>query len=198
VLLCSLEKGDDRTVRPILLLVLVALLAACGRGAASPLPAEQPPGVNDADVAFLQAMIPHDQQAVDTARLATGRTRRPEVAKLAASITASHAAEVSRMQAWLTRWSRPVSADAGTNQDPALLPGMLGEGQLEWLQTLTGTRFDLGLLTMMRTHHAGAVELAETELRTGASAEVKALARNVIGTRQPEIRQMQRWQDTWA
>jgi uncharacterized protein (DUF305 family) len=97
---------------------LVALLAACGRGAASPLPAEHPSGVNDADVGFLQ--------------------------------------------------------------------------------TLTGTRFDLGLLTMMRTHHAGAVELAETELRAGASAEAKELARKVIGTRQPEIRQMQRWQDAWA
>jgi uncharacterized protein (DUF305 family) len=120
------------------------------------------------------------------------------VAKLAARITAGHAAEVGRMQAWLTRWRVPAAADAGTNQDPALLPGMLAEGQLEWLQALTGTRFDLGLLTMMRTHHAGAVELAETELRAGASAEVKALARKVIATRQPEIRQMQRWQDAWA
>ena len=78
------------------------------------------------------------------------------------------------------------------------MPGMLAEGQLEWLQTLTGTQFDLGFLTMMRTHHSGAVELAQTELRSGTSAEVKTLARKIIATQQTEIRQMQRWKDTWT
>jgi len=40
---CSLDKGADRTVRPILLAVVaVALLAACGRGDASPPPATRP------------------------------------------------------------------------------------------------------------------------------------------------------------
>ena len=65
------------------------------------------------------------------------------------------------MQAWLARWRRPAAADAGSEHDPSLLPGMLGEGQLEWLQTLNGTQFDRGFLTMMGTHHGGAVELAE-------------------------------------
>lgn len=51
---------------------------------------------------------------------------------------------------------------------------------------------------MRRTHHAGALEPAETELRAGVAAEVKALARKVIAARQPKIRQMQRWQDAWA
>ena len=51
---------------------------------------------------------------------------------------------------------------------------------------------------MMRTHHSGAVELAQTELRSGTSAEVKTLARKIIATQQTEIRQMQRWKDTWT
>jgi uncharacterized protein (DUF305 family) len=186
------------TVRPILLAVVAAaLLAACGRGAASPLPADQAPAFNDADVSFLHAMIPHHQQAIEMAKLVTGRTQRPEVVKLAATITASQAAEVASMQAWLTRWKRPATAAAGTYHGP-LMPGMLAEGQLEWLQTLTGTQFDLGFLTMMRTHHSGAVELAQTELRSGTSAEVKTLARKIIATQQTEIRQMQRWKDTWT
>lgn len=178
--------------------VAAALLAACGRGAASPLPADQTPGFNDADVGFLQAMIPHHQQAIDMAKLVSGRTRRPEVVKLAARITASQAAEIRSMQAWLTRWNRPAAADAGSPHDQSQPPGMLAEGQLEWLQTLTGTQFDLGFLTMMRTHHSGAVEMAETELRSGASAEVKALARKIIAAQQSEIRQLQRWKDTWT
>lgn len=182
----------------LLAVVAVALLAGCGRGAASPLPADQTPGFNDADVGFLQAMIPHHQQAIDMARLVTGRTQRPELVKLAARITTSRVAEIRRMQAWLTRWQRPAAANASTQHDPSQLPGMLAEGQLEWLQTLTGAQFDLGVVTMLRTHHGGAVELAGTELRAGASAEVKALAAEIIATQQREIRQLQRWQDTWT
>ena len=115
-------------MRPILLAVVAAaLLAACGRGAASPLPADQAPAFNDADVSFLHAMIPHHQQAIEMAKLVTGRTQRPEVVKLAATITASQAAEVASMQAWLTRWKRPATAAAGTHHGP-LMPGMLAEG----------------------------------------------------------------------
>jgi uncharacterized protein (DUF305 family) len=142
-------------------------------------------------------MIPHHQQAISMAKLATGRTRRPELGKLAATITTSHATEIGSMQAWLTRWQQPA-ADAGTDHDPSLLPGMLAKGQLAWLQTLTGTQFDLGFLTMMGTHHSGAVELAEAELRSGASAEVRAFAGQMIAARQRELRQMQQWKDTWT
>jgi uncharacterized protein (DUF305 family) len=186
-------------VRPILLTVVAAaMLAACGRGGASPLPADQTPAFNDADVGFLHAMIPHHRQAIAMAKLAPGRTRRAEVVELAATISASDAAQIGTMQAWLTRWRRPAPADAGTDHDPSLLPGMLAEGQLEWLQRLRGTEFDLGFLTMMGTHHSGAVELAEAELRAGAAVEVKAFARRMIAAQQREIRQMQQWKDTWT
>jgi len=192
------KRGDDRTCDPILLAVVAAaLLAACGRGGASPLPADQPPAFNDADVGFLQSMIPHHQQAISMAKLATGRTRRPELGKLAATITTRHATEIGSMQAWLTRWQQPA-AGASSDDDPSLLPGMLAKGQLAWLQTLTGIQFDLGFLTMMGTHHSGAVELAEAELRSGASAEVKAFAGQMIAAQQREIRQMQQWKDTWT
>jgi uncharacterized protein (DUF305 family) len=181
-------------MRPILLaLVAAALLAACGRGGASPLPPDQTAAFNDVDVGFLHAMIPHHQQAISMAKLASGRTRRPELVKLAATITSRRAAEIARMQEWLARWRQPRAATAGI--DPSL-PGMLAEGQLEWLQTLTGAQFYLGFLTMMGTHHRGAVELAEAELRAGASTEVKAFAEQMLATQQRELRQIQQWKHT--
>jgi uncharacterized protein (DUF305 family) len=131
------------------------------------------------------------------AELATGRTRRPELVKLAATITARHAAETDSMRAWLARWQRPA-ADAGSDHDPSLLPGMLAKGQLAWLQSLHGTQFDRGFLTMMGTHHRGAVERAEAELRAGASMGVKAFARQLLEARHREIRQLQQWKDARA
>jgi uncharacterized protein (DUF305 family) len=51
---------------------------------------------------------------------------------------------------------------------------------------------------MMGTHHRGAVELAEAELRAGASTDVKAFAWQLLAARQREIRQLQQWKDTQA
>jgi uncharacterized protein (DUF305 family) len=42
------------------------------------------------------------------------------------------------------------------------------------------------------------VELAEAELRAGASTEVKAFARQLIAAQQIELRQMKRCKDTWS
>jgi len=185
-------------VRRILIaLVAAVLLAACARSAATQPTASTAATFNDADVTFLQDMIPHHRQAIEMAELVDGRTRRPELVKLAASITASQGAEIRTMQGFLTRWNRPAPAARGADHQ-SQLPGMLGRGQLDWLQTLQGAQFDLGFATMMRTHHGGAVEMAEAELGAGASAPVKALARQMIAAQQTEIRQLQQWKDAWA
>lgn len=48
-------------------------------------------------------------------------------------------------------------------------------------------------LTMMGTHHGGAVELADGELRSGTATVVKAFARQMVAAQQRQIRQLQRW-----
>jgi hypothetical protein len=86
------------------------------------------------------------------------------------------------MRGWLTRWNLPTPPATTMEHSESPLPGMLGRGQLDWLELLKGARFDLGFLTMMDTRHGGAIRVAESELRGGASAEVKALARQVLTT----------------
>jgi uncharacterized protein (DUF305 family) len=142
-------------------------------------------------------MIRHHRQAIDMAELVDGRTRRPELAKLAATITASRGTEIRTMQEFLRRWSRPAPAAPAADHQ-SQVPGLLDQGQLDWLQTLAGVQFDLGFVTMMRTHHEGAVELAQAELGAGASPPVKALARKMLATQQAEIRQLHGWKDAWT
>jgi uncharacterized protein (DUF305 family) len=179
-------------------LVAAVLLAACARSAATQPTASKAAAFNDADVTFLQEMIPHHQQAIDMAKLVEGRTQRPELVKLATSITASQGAEIRTMQGFLTRWNRPAPAAGEAGHDEPQAPGMLGQGQLDWLKTLEGVRFDLGFVTMMRTHHGGAVEMAEAELRSGSSASIKTLAKRMIAAQQAEIRQLHGWKDAWS
>ena len=184
--------------RILIALAALVLLAACARSAATQSTSGKAAAFNDADITFLQDMIPHHQQAIEMAKLVEGRTRRPELVKLATSITASQGAEIRTMRGFLTRWNRPAPAVGGTGHDQSQAPGILGQGQLDWLQTLQGARFDLGFVTMMRTHHGGAVEMAEAELRAGSSVAVKALARQMIAAQQAEIRQLHGWQDAWS
>jgi uncharacterized protein (DUF305 family) len=61
-----------------------------------------------ADVRFLQAMIPHHQQAIDMAALAKDRTNRKEVLDAAGRIDASQKDEIEFMRGWLTERNEPV------------------------------------------------------------------------------------------
>jgi uncharacterized protein (DUF305 family) len=184
-------------MRPGLLLGLSAaiLLAACGRGDTSDPAAAS---FNSSDVRFVRYMIGHDQQALEMAALVPGRTRRPELIRFAADIVTSRQAELTTMRRWWTRWNQPTPPDTAMHDVQSRLPGMLDRGQLDWLKLLKGPRFELGFVTMMDTHHGGAVEMAEAELRAGASAEVKALARQIVTTQQAEIGQLHSWKDAWS
>ncbi|HZC19271.1 MAG TPA: DUF305 domain-containing protein [Rubrobacteraceae bacterium] len=71
----------------------------------------------EADVRFLQLMIPHHQAAVPMAEAILERTNRPEVRQLAQAIVASQQAEIKLMQNMLQ--NRGVSSSVGGETVPA-------------------------------------------------------------------------------
>lgn len=179
----------------VVLALTAVLVAGCGRGA----PAEPAAAsFNASDVRFLQDMLGHHEQGIEMAALAEGRSRRPQLVSFAAGIAAARQAEVSTMRRWLRQWNLPTPSATAMEDSGSQLPGMLGRGQLDWLKLLKGPRFDLGFVTMMDTHHGGAVEMAESELGGGASAEVKALARRIMTTQVAELGLLHDWKDAWS
>jgi uncharacterized protein (DUF305 family) len=183
--------------RIALAVAAVALLAACGQTADKDTQAPAAAQPNQADVTFTQSMIPHHQQAIEMAKLIQDRTTRPELRELAGAITTTQGDEIARMQGWLRSWGKP-EAMTGMDHGQMAMPGMMDQSETDELMGLKGARFDLAFVEMMRRHHQGAIEMANTELKDGSLPEVKQLAQQVISAQQQEVRQLTAWKQAWA
>jgi len=56
------------------------------------------------DRAFIDAMIPHHQSAIDAAKAAEARAQRPEIKKLAQDIVVAQQREIDQMRQWRRAW----------------------------------------------------------------------------------------------
>ncbi|GIE92238.1 DUF305 domain-containing protein [Actinoplanes regularis] len=186
----------------------VLLLSACG-GAHStptssmnhgdPVPsaaASATGSFNDVDVAFVQAMIPHHQQAVQMAALADGRVADGEVKSLAGKIQAAQQPEIDTMTTWLTAWGRPasmpsMSVEAHESMGHGSMPGMMSDADMTKLMAAKGAAFDKQFVTMMIAHHEGAVTMAREEVAKGSNPDATALAKKIITDQQAEITTME-------
>lgn len=182
---CSDDTGKDTTTAT----TAVTTSAASGTN-------EQGGAHNDADVAYVQMMIPHHEQAVEMAELVPSRSGNPDVVALAAQIEKAQGPEIEQMEGWLKAWgvgmehgemsSMPgMSAQAGGHE------GMMTDEQMQALENAEGADFDRMWLEMMIEHHQGAVASSEQILGTGESEQVRQLAQQIVASQQAEITQMQ-------
>jgi uncharacterized protein (DUF305 family) len=179
-------------------LVVVAaaggLLAGCGGGntttgsatttppAASNAPAGQQQH-NQADVVFLQNMIPHHQQAIMMSQMALTHATTPQVKDLATRIQAAQQPEIDQMRRLLAAWGVPAN--------PGGMGPMGGMGPGQGPGMMSGTNFDRMFLQNMIVHHQGAIDMSNTELAQGSNPEVRQLAQKIINAQQAEIKEMQ-------
>jgi uncharacterized protein (DUF305 family) len=142
---------------------------------------------NDADVAFAQHMIPHHQQAVAMAAMAAGRASDTGVTELAAKIRQAQQPEIDTLNGWLTAWGQAAPM---SGMDHSSMPGMMSDTDMATLGRATGAAFDRHFLTMMISHHEGAVTMAREESAQGSNPDAKVLAQKIITDQQAEITTM--------
>jgi uncharacterized protein (DUF305 family) len=140
---------------------------------------------NADDIMFAQMMIPHHEQAVQLAALAPQHTDNPALLKLASTIAGEQQPEIDAMKALLLQWD----AEPGDHSGHAM-QGMVDDATMAKLNSLHGPEFDTLWLQAMIGHHQGAIEMANTEIAKGRSADLTAMAKSIVTAQQAEIDQM--------
>lgn len=156
-------------------------------GQATPVEEEAP---NDADLTFVRDMIVHHGQAVEMADLASDRADRDDVKGLADRIADTQRPEIDMLNRWLELYDLPKVDPAGHGAAHAGMPGMATPEQVDQLREARGGDFDRLFLTLMVTHHEGALTMVEAVRKAGVSVRVQEIADDVAVTQSDEIHRM--------
>lgn len=143
---------------------------------------------NDADVMFVQMMLPHHEQAVamsDT--LLTKSGVKPDVTALAERIKAAQQPEIDAMNGLLTAWGQQKMGGSMGGMNHGSDDGMATDAQLKDLGQADGTTGQKTYLQLMTVHHEGAITMAQAEVSNGTNPDAVALAKNIITTQQKEV-----------
>ncbi len=148
-----------------------------------------------ADALFMQDMIPHHNQAVQMAALVADRTNLPELVDVAGRIDASQADEIEFMQQWLRQRGESVPDPTAHEamHTTHVMAGMATPEQMAELAASEGTAFDKLFLTLMITHHTGAVKMVEELLKQPGAAHDPILFEfisNITNDQTAEIERM--------
>lgn len=159
-----------------------------GSAASTSTSASEDAAFNDADVTFAQGMIPHHQQAIEMAQMASERAQDPRVLDLASRIEAAQQPEIETLTGWLEEWGVEDGGMDHGGMDHG--GGMMSEDDMNALMAASGAEFDRLFLEQMIEHHTGAVEMATTEAGEGQNTEALAMANDIRDSQNAEIAEM--------
>ncbi len=136
---------------------------------------------------YLNHMIPHHQEAVETALIIATRSERPQMRAFAKTIVKVQSAEIKQMQDWLDLWHANHRAKG------------FYEPMMRDLSKLSGNELDQVFLEDMIEHHHMAVMMSQHLMMQTANmhSEVRTFARNVRDTQMQEIQTMRFWLRNW-
>ncbi|WP_329041809.1 DUF305 domain-containing protein [Streptomyces sp. NBC_00178] len=174
-----------RTAAALLLLVL---LTSCtgnagpepGHGAGPPPTTAAPaPSGHPTDAAWVQLMVPMDEQAVVllglAAREATGPGLRPWAARLRAEL----ASELGDLRRLRDRMGLP-DTDLHKGHD---MPGMVTDQDLDDARAARGSAFDSLLVAQMHDHLRQSAQVSRSEVTAGTRAEARERAGTLVTAR---------------
>ncbi len=152
---------------------------------------------NNIDKHFIEQMIPHHEGAIEMAKLAKDRSKRPEILSLSDAIIQSQAQEITQMQSWYKSWygtTVPKDSNSAMGIGRGIMHGGMMGGNTTDIESLQNAiDFDKAFLQEMIPHHQMAVMIAQMLLSGTGRPEMKKMGQDIITAQEKEIKQMQIW-----
>ncbi len=145
------------------------------------------------DKAFIDAMVPHHQGAVEMAQVALKNAKHREIKNLAEDIVGAQEAEIEELKAIKRE-------EYGTSEVPMEMSPeeMRGMGMTMDPQKLAKAEpFDKAFIDAMMPHHRSAIDMARVALEQSDNPEIKGIARAIVKAQRQEISQMEEWRREW-
>lgn len=173
-----------RKLLPAVLAGSVLLFAACGGDDDAGSTSQSTAG-NGTDRAFVKAMIPHHESAIEMAQVAQERGESAFVKQLAEDIIRTQEAEIAELKRE-DEGLENAGVDVGSLDMGDDMMGM--DADMSKLES--ADPFDPEFLNMMIPHHESAVEMAKVELDKGKDPELRKIAQEIIDAQEREISEM--------
>jgi uncharacterized protein (DUF305 family) len=138
------------------------------------------------DQTFMRHMSEHHGQGIELASIAAVKAASSHLQSLAKLMAASQNGERRILDHWWTSWFN-LPMQICSAQERAAMPGLLDEKQIEQLRTSLSSGFDALFVELMTIHHAGAVKMADDELRNGSDPRLRIMAQAIRHEQQGEI-----------
>jgi uncharacterized protein (DUF305 family) len=144
------------------------------------------------DRAFIDAMVPHHQGAIDMARVALENAEHREIRNLAQDIISAQEAEIEELKAIKEEEFGTSEVPMEMSDQELQMMGMTDPDELA-----NKDPFDRAFIDAMIPHHESAIEMAQVAYRESDNPEIRALAEGIVEAQTQEITQMEEWRQQW-
>lgn len=180
-----MSRTGDWRLAAVLLGMVVLLFAGCGGGDGDS--SSGTPTGEAFDRAFIDAMVPHHESAIEMAHAAKeAGLSQPDLVKVADDILATQQDEIDEMRGWRAEWFGSSEVDPNGASALGMSESEMGM-QHDADALLNSGDVDTDFAQMMITHHQGAIEMAKLAAENAEHDEIKDLAEAIISAQEREI-----------
>jgi uncharacterized protein (DUF305 family) len=132
------------------------------------------------DEEFINQMIPHHQEAIDTSNIVLNKSENATLKQFAEGVVSIQTTEINQMKEWYSTW---FSKEYSPNSKYMPMMGNLNQ--------LAGEELEKKYITGMIAHHKGAIDMAKQILPKTQKAEIKKMAEDIISVQTEEVNTLQ-------
>jgi uncharacterized protein (DUF305 family) len=144
------------------------------------------------DKAFINAMVPHHQGAIEMARVALENAEHEEIQEVSRNIVSTQQSEIEELKSI-------KQEEFGTSNVPMemSMEQMRGMGMMDPQSLADENPFDEAFIDAMIPHHQSAIGMAGVANEKSKNPRIKELAQNITSAQKREIEQMRGWRREW-